>query len=167
VVKNSFIRLRGGLLIRKSFKMSLPSTTYGSQEKYSHVSLDDQSEEWLPLPNFAGTQGTKATLPPEPRPAVQNPKFQNSDHGSGGILVINGKSKVWFRPSKGLNVLFSRARPKPCGLKSLIKEPQNPNCLISQQRRTYAETLMMEGSGSGKGMSGGRGGSFSVAGHRE
>jgi hypothetical protein len=109
VVKNSFNRLRGGQLIPKSVKMSLPSTTSGSQENYSHVSLDDQSEEWPPLPNFAGTQGKKATLP--------------SDRGLDRILLINRKGKVWFRPSKGLNVFFSQAGPKPCGLKTPIKEP--------------------------------------------
>jgi hypothetical protein len=55
VVKNSYIRLRGGQLIPKSFKMSLPSMINGTKENKSQASLDDQSEEWPPLPNLAGT----------------------------------------------------------------------------------------------------------------
>jgi hypothetical protein len=160
VVKNSYIRLRGGQLILKSFKMYLPSTINGTKENKSQASLDAQSEEWPPLLNLAGTQGRKATLAPEPRPPIQNPNFQTQDLGSGGILLVNGKSKVWFGPSKGLNVLFSWVASKPCGLKSVRKEPQNPNLTtnppLSQQRRTYAKTLTMEGAGSGKGVSGGR-----------
>jgi hypothetical protein len=42
---------------------------------------------------------------PEPGPPIQNLNFQTQDLGLGGVLLVNGKSKVWFRPSKGLNVL--------------------------------------------------------------
>jgi hypothetical protein len=46
------------------------------------------------------------TLVPEPGPPIQNMNFQTQDLGLGGVLLVNGKSKVWFRPSKGLNVLW-------------------------------------------------------------
>jgi hypothetical protein len=73
VVKNSYIRLRGGQLQLKSFKMSLPSTIYGTREVSSPAARGDQVEDWPPLLALAASQERKATLAPDPVPIFQNP----------------------------------------------------------------------------------------------
>jgi hypothetical protein len=41
-------------------------------------------------------------------------------------MIVNGEAKAWFYPSKGLNVLFFRARPKPRGIKTPNMQGPNP-----------------------------------------
>jgi hypothetical protein len=55
VVKNSFIRLRGGPLQPKLFKMALPSMIDGSREASSPVTQKDQGKVWPPLPSLAAS----------------------------------------------------------------------------------------------------------------
>jgi hypothetical protein len=45
VIKNLVIRLRGGQLLPKSFKMALPSTNQGTKEVSEYVSKEDQKEQ--------------------------------------------------------------------------------------------------------------------------
>jgi hypothetical protein len=72
-------------------------------------------------------------------------------------------SKAWFYPSRGLNVLFKRAGPKPDGMKSIAHSLQSQNLSCNstvapsfQQRRSYAEVLKMDARGNGKNSGNGR-----------
>jgi hypothetical protein len=68
VIKNSYIRLRGGQMIPKYFKMSLPSMNHSFNEDTTPIKQSDQAKEWSPLPNHVAMQERKATLAPEPVP---------------------------------------------------------------------------------------------------
>jgi hypothetical protein len=50
------------------------------------------------------------------------PDFQIQNFQPGRVpdklLIKNGNFKTWFYPSRGLNALFSRAGPKPYGIKT-------------------------------------------------
>jgi hypothetical protein len=81
----------------------------------------DQREEWPPLPNLE-PKGRTTTLAPDSVHEVQNSKSKRDIHGSGRVRIINGKRQAWFHPSKGLNVLFSRAGPKPRGFKAFLTD---------------------------------------------
>jgi hypothetical protein len=145
----------------KSFKMALPSMMHGYKEDIMSVSKYDQREEWPPLLNLSEPNARRAISAPEMTPAVQNSKTKLDRCDRGRVLNVNGKHRAWFQPSKGLNILFSRVRPKPHGIKTSIKEKLNPNRSptlqpLSHQGRTYAEALKMEGAGSGRGFGNGR-----------
>jgi hypothetical protein len=161
VIKNSFIRIRGGHLLPKSCKMVLPSTIHDSREDFKSVSKEDQKEEWPPLLNIVELTTGRASSVPETTHVVQNSKSERHKSEAGQVLIVNGNRKAWFQPSKGLNILFSRAGPKPHCIKSSIKEKLNPSQSTSLQppihrRRTYAEALKMDGTGSRRGFGSGR-----------
>jgi hypothetical protein len=104
---------------------------------------------------------SSAGCAPETAPAVQNSKSEKLKSDVGRVLIANGKYKAWFQPSKGLNILFSRAGPKPHDIKSSNKEKLNPSQSTSLQPpilrwRMYAEGLKMDGAGNGKGVGSGR-----------
>jgi hypothetical protein len=160
VIKNSYVRLLGGQLVPKSFKMALPSTIHGGNVGTMPNSQADQREEWLPLPNFVQLKGRTAKLAPD-TVHVQNSNSEGGFHGSGRVLIVNGKRQAWFHPSKDLNVLFSRAGPKPRGFKASLTDRPNPKRsftpqLSNQRRRTYVEELKIEGAGGGRGFGAGR-----------
>jgi hypothetical protein len=157
VTKNSFVRLRGGRLQPKSFKMALPSTIEGTNEVFAPAMLSDHSEGWLLLPSLVASQErSKANLAPDPMPNFQIPNLEKKNEHTGSFVIMNGDCKAWFHPSKGLNVLFSRVGPKPADFKVLSREALHPNCKrsstqpSSQRRRSYADALKMDGGG-GKG----------------
>jgi hypothetical protein len=160
VIKISFIRLLGGQLMPKSFKMALPPTMHGYKADTLPVSQDDQREEWPPLLNLGAPNERRVISAPETAPEVQKFKNREGQVRCRPCPDCEWRHKTWFHPSKGLNVLFSRAGPKPNGIKTSIKEKLNPNRSptpqpSSHRRHTYAEALKMEGMGSGKGFGNG------------
>jgi hypothetical protein len=138
----------------KSFKMALPSMIHGSKEDSKSVSKEDQRD-------LGESNAGRASSVPDTALAIQNSKSERHKCEADRLLTVNGNHKAWFQPSKGLNILLSRVRPKPHGIKSSIKEKLNPSQSTSLQppihrRRTYAEALKMEGADSGKGFGSGR-----------
>jgi hypothetical protein len=113
--------------------MALPSTIYGTKDVAAPATQGDQVKDWPPLPSPAESQERKATSAPDPVPIFQIPNLEKQKQHAGGILIMNEDRKTWFHPSKGLDVLFSRAKPKPTGIKSLSREALNPN-------RTHSST---------------------------
>jgi hypothetical protein len=129
MIKHSFVRLQGGRLQPKSFKMALPSTIEGTNEVFAPAMQSDHSEGCLPLPSLAASQErSKANLASDPMPNFQIPNLEKKNEHTGSFVIMNGDCKAWFHPSKGLNVLFSRVGPKPADFKALSREALNPNC---------------------------------------
>jgi hypothetical protein len=90
VIKNSFIRHRGGQLTPKSFKMALPSMMNGDNTEIPQRSKDDQTEEWPPLLNRSALE-KRATLAPKSSPGVQNSKSEMPNYIAGHMLIVNNK----------------------------------------------------------------------------
>jgi hypothetical protein len=126
VIKNSFIRLRGGQKIPRSFKMALPSTTQVSSSSPKSNEPSNRDEEWPSLQSLTrqttkqhretrAAIGLEANVQKETKlapglgPHVQNSKIvQDAVPRQSGsrILIHNRNSKDWFYPSKDLNDLF-------------------------------------------------------------
>jgi hypothetical protein len=157
VIKNSYIRLHGGQLILRSFKMVLPSMIQGSNSVTQPKKPGDLTKEWPSLP---GTRSPEimhertAISMLDSVPKVQNSEFKRKTCNPGGtlagfqnspmdqkeseptmtthqgtrILIHNGKYKAWFCPSKGLNELSTQAgKPTTPGIKARISS--NPKCI--------------------------------------
>jgi hypothetical protein len=154
VIKNSFTRRRGGQLIPRLFKMALPLTIHRlAQEDETHYSRD-HVEQWPPLLGCVSTQRRGEISATEKAPDVQT-RFLKPDCVPDKVLIKNGKFQTRFYPSRGLNDLFSRARPKPDGINTSSQVLQYPSWTPHlhtsyQRRRSYADTLKMDAGGNGK-----------------
>jgi hypothetical protein len=95
-------------------------------------------------------------------PNFQIPNLEKQKQHACSFFIVNRDRKTWFHPSKGLNILFSRAGPKHAGIKALSREVLNPNCKhsstqsSSQRWRSYVDALKMDGGGGGKVFGSGR-----------
>jgi hypothetical protein len=131
--------------------MALPSTIHSStKEDLTHYSRD-HVEQWLPLLGSDSTQRRGEISAPEKALDVQTRIFKPGCVPDK-VLIKNGKFQTWFYPSRGLNDLFSRAGPKPDGIKTSLQVLQDPSRTphLYQRRRSYADTLKMDAGGNGK-----------------
>jgi hypothetical protein len=182
VIKDSRIRLHGGRTVPMLFKMSIPSTTNASISSFSPTQTNHQDVtllEWPSIPNIRLPHKTPRSeaISSQVSSTAQSKaaELQNSNSESGKanqepnltrsvnrILIQNGPARAWFYPSKGLNVLFSRAgKPKVPGIKTTALVQPSPNQQSppnqTRRRRTYAETVRMNlGGDGGKGQETGR-----------
>jgi hypothetical protein len=97
VIKNSYIRLRGGQLIPRSFKMALPSTIQGSNSVIQSGKPGALTEDW---PSPLGTCSPEirdermAISKPDLVPGIQNSEFENITCSPSGTLSGFQNSKI-------------------------------------------------------------------------
>jgi hypothetical protein len=72
VIKNSYIRLRGGQMIPRLFKMALPSTIHSSVNGKLPHNSGDHFEEWPSLPGCVSSQRRRVISASEKAPDFQN-----------------------------------------------------------------------------------------------
>jgi hypothetical protein len=145
------------------FKIALPSMIQNPKGNKLISSANSQNDEWPPLQFSSISQARTENSTLEMAPATQTSNFELDFSTSDRMFIQNGKLKAWFHPSRGLNVLFKWAGPKPDGMKPLAHslQNQNPSCNsiavpLSHQKRFYVEVLKMDAGGNSKGSGSGR-----------
>jgi hypothetical protein len=89
VIKNSYIRLRGGQLIPRSFKMALPSMIQGSNSVIQLGKPGALTEDWPSLPDTCSPEirdGQMVISMPDSVPGIQNSEFENATCSPSGTL---------------------------------------------------------------------------------
>jgi hypothetical protein len=180
VIKNSCIRLRGGRLMSRLFKMTLPSTTDESvSNSVQGANPTSKCDAWPALPEWSPMKGgaeqyvvsgARSAMNTLSSKGIQNSNATQCEEQIGlavstqlqasvpnRVLIVNGKNKAWFYPSKGLNSLFSQAGQfgtsgtKPSATSNPRPKPLKQNSLDSQRQCSYAEVLTMAIGGDGNG----------------